>query len=103
MDYTDGKAILQAWLLGRAREKPNNPLYAHLQAKAALEVGEGVEGQKKAGFVRSIPPPVETDNKSRAAGEEREEKDQDSREEVETPGILGEWDASEPIEEEENA
>ena len=98
MDYTDGKAILQAWLLGRAREKPNNPLYAHLQAKAALEAGEGAEEQKKAVFVRSIPPPVAVDQKSRAAGEEREEIAEESREEEEIPGIQEGFDGIEPPE-----
>ena len=88
------------WMLKQAREKPKSPIYAHLQARAAIEAGEGVESQGNAVSVRSIPLPVVVDSKSLAAGEEREEMHRESREEEEIPGIPEDWDASEPIEEE---
>lgn len=77
-----------AWMLNRAKEKPNNPLYAHLQARAALSGGDVVESPKDSNVVSPgrLAEPLknieEVDFKLKAAGEDDD------------------WDAQEVVDEE---
>lgn len=62
------------WLLKKARANPTNPVYAHLQARVALE---GIPSLP-------LPPaPAVEDQKSKAAGE----KHREIREDDEAPGF----------------
>lgn len=58
MKRVDSPEELQKWMLEQARLNPKNPLYAHLQARAAFDAGEGEKEEKKAVSVRPTPLPV---------------------------------------------